>query len=144
MLLAIWVKSVVIDTLKRHFYNVKNSSLKYFVKIDVLTCLLLYDIPSLFKVHLITFFKFSIFFIILLNSIIGQMDKWLIDTFLAQCKFMRTGSYVALFEQVTFLIFQITTINEDPKSDIKFTFVNQQWLFDVLLQNKDVRCNSLG
>jgi hypothetical protein len=57
------------------------------------------------KIKLITILEFSVVIIILLNSIIGQMDEWLIYAFLAKSEFVRTSSNVSFFEEVTFLIF---------------------------------------
>jgi len=98
MFLAIWVKFMVINTFKRHFYYIENTSLKYFIKINIRPSLLFNQITRFLEIKLVTFFQFSIVIIILLNSIIGQVDKWLINALLTKSEFMRTGSNVTFFE----------------------------------------------
>ena len=89
-----------------------------------MTCLLLYYVWCAFEIELIAFFEFTVIVVVLLDSIVGQMNERLIYAFLTQCELVRTGTNVTFFEEIALLILQIAAIDEDPKSDIKFTFVN--------------------
>ena len=124
MLLALRIKSIIINAFKGHLYYVKNTSLKYFIEINVLPSLLFNKLPCTIEIKLVAVFVFSVVVIVLLNCVVCQMDEWLVNAFLTKCKLVRTCSDVTFFKQVAFLIFQIATIDEDHKSDIKFTFVN--------------------
>jgi hypothetical protein len=86
---------------------------------------------------LVSILKLSIVASILLNGIVGQMNEWLLDGLLAERELLGAHSYVGFFKQVTPLISQVTAVYKNPKTNVELSRVNQQGLFDILLDNKD-------
>lgn len=111
MFFRIWVQTLGINALEAHPYNIEYSTVQNFVKVDRLSRLLFNHVRGLFEAQLISFFEFSVVFVILLDCVVGKMDKWFFNTFFAERKLMRAHANIPLFKQIAFLILQVAGVN---------------------------------
>lgn len=87
------------------------------------------------KRYLVSIFKFSIIFCILLNSIICQMNLLIIRIIFIKLIVRSRCSYIAFFKEIAFAIM----INKHPYSYVEFSFLYQIWIFNILLNYKTVK-----
>ena len=85
--------------------------------------------------HLVKVFEFTKVFILFLNCIIRQMNKFVVYSI--QIVFPRAGSDIAIFVEIA-LKFLVYAGHQWEDSEVKFSFVNEQRIIDVLLN--DVGC----
>jgi hypothetical protein len=99
VLLLVWVKLSVVYAFKRQFDYWNNFFLKNLVEVDV-SPFFLGHLACLFETELVPFLQFSVVFIKLLNCVVGQMNKWLVDALLTEGKLVAACADVSLFEDV--------------------------------------------
>jgi len=68
------------------------------IKININIILFIDDILGLAEAHHVSFLEFAVILVILLDSIIGQMDEWLVDGGLVEGILLRGRPYVSFFE----------------------------------------------
>jgi len=76
----------------------------------------------------------SVIFSMLLNSIVCQVDKCIVDVLQVDSKFSGRRPKVPFFEEVQILVLR----ENNPHSDVEFSFVDQQGSFNVLLDDKRI------
>ena len=76
----------------------------------------------------------SVIFSMLLNSIVCQVDKCIVDVLQVDSKFSGRRPKVPFFEEVQILVLS----ENDPHSDVEFSFVDQQGSFNVFLDDERI------
>ena len=85
--------------------------------------------------HLVAFFKLTVVFSLLLNSIVGQVDELVIRIERVDVVRLAGGAEVALFEKVD----PAVVVPQHPAPDVELPpTVDQQRFLDVFLENKRV------
>ena len=82
--------------------------------------------------ELISLLEFAVVLPVLLDSIVCKMNEHVLNFALGDIKLLRGQTGVSFFEEVN----AVVMVNQNPVSDVKLSFVNQQRSLDVLLNHK--------
>ena len=105
------------------------------LNIDVHIWVVLLQVPlKVSEAHLVTVFKLSKDFILLLDGVVGEVHELVTQT--VEVKNPAACSQVSIFIEVAFQLF-VDACQQGKNSKIKFSFMDQQWPIYVLLD--DVR-----
>lgn len=88
MLFGIWVEAAGVYALECHLYDFQDAAVQYLIKVNAPSGLLLYHFTCLFEGQLVALLEFSVIFIVLLNSVVGEMDEWFFYALVAEREFV--------------------------------------------------------